>query len=138
MSAACVDGCGRPVHAQGMSAACHRRWDRAGRPASGPPPPLTPAERATRMNTARLGPADPYDQLWAQGEPERRAGRARNLAADLIRCVAASDAEGVRLLLHKVEDWFAFSVVLAECADPVRTAVVTGQLTQREEREDAA
>jgi hypothetical protein len=42
------------------------------------------------MNTARLGPADPYDQLWAQGEPERRAGRARNLAADLIRCAEVS------------------------------------------------
>jgi hypothetical protein len=64
-------------------------------------------------------------------EPERRIARARPLAADLARCVAASDAEGVRILLAKTRDWYAVAIVLAECADPGRTAIVT----QRQERQ---
>lgn len=59
-------------------------------------------------------------------EPERRIARAKPLAADLARCVAADDAEGVRILLHRAADWVALVIVLAECAEPARTAAVTG------------
>lgn len=64
-------------------------------------------------------------------EPERRIARARPIAADLVRCVAARDAEGVRILLHRVRDWHAVAIVLAECAEPARTAAVTQQ-TERQ------
>lgn len=39
MTARCCCGCGRPAVARGMANACWKRWDRTGRPASGPPPP---------------------------------------------------------------------------------------------------
>lgn len=58
-----------------------------------------------------------YDARWAAGEGDRRAARAVSLAADLVRCVTAEDAEGVRLLLHKVRDWHALAVVLAAAKD---------------------
>jgi hypothetical protein len=58
-----------------------------------------------------------YDARWAAGEGDRRAARAVSLAADLIQCVAAEDAEGVRRLLHKVRDWHALAVVLAAAKD---------------------
>lgn len=48
---------------------------------------------------------------------DQRAADVRFLAIDLIRCVAAGDAEGIRLLLHKVRDWYAFAVVLAAVRD---------------------
>jgi hypothetical protein len=58
-----------------------------------------------------------YSARWVAGEGDRRAARAMSAAADLIRCVAAEDAEGVRLLLHKVRDWHALAVVLAAAKD---------------------
>ena len=68
-------------------------------------------------------------------EPERRIARAKPVAADLARCVAARDAAGVGILLRRVRDWEAVAIVLAECAEPERTAIVTGrQERQREER----
>lgn len=63
----------------------------------------------------------------------RRLARARAAAADLIRCVAATDAQGVRILLHRVRDWPALAVVLAECAEPSRAAVVTGVTADEDE-----
>ncbi|MBO0813611.1 MAG: hypothetical protein J2P30_00430 [Actinobacteria bacterium] len=83
-------------------------------------------ERLALMRAARDPAPDPYDLTWLAGEPERRADRARPVAADLIRCVAASDAEGVRLLLARVRDWPALAVVLAECCEPGRAEIVCG------------
>ena len=48
----CSCGCGRPVVAAGLARACYSRWDRAGRPASGPPPPLSHAGRTARSTAA--------------------------------------------------------------------------------------
>jgi hypothetical protein len=58
-----------------------------------------------------------YDTRWAAGEGDRRAARAVSLAAALVRCLAAEDAEGVRRVLCKVRDWYAFAVVLAAARD---------------------
>jgi hypothetical protein len=63
------------------------------------------------------GPDDGYAARYAAGEGDRRAARAMSLAAALTRCVAAEDAEGVRIVLHKVRDWHAFAVVLAAAGD---------------------
>lgn len=73
---------------------------------------------------------DGYDARWEACEGDRRAVEAMPLAADLIRCVAMGDAEGVRVLLGKVtepQDWYSLAVVLAGCADPAQAAVVTGR-----------
>lgn len=87
-----------------------------------------------RLPVPQPGP-EPEDDLPPSPvpalEPERRIARARPLAADLARCVAARDAAGVGILLRKVRDWHAVAIVLAECADPGRTAIVT----QRQERQ---
>ena len=138
MIAACACGCGRtgPIHAPGLAPGlvqpCYKRWIRAGRPPGGPPAPLSMAEQSARMNAARLAALDPYDSQWearrAAAEPERRATQAKRVAGDLVRCVAARDAEGIARLCCKVTDWPALGVVLAECADPARTAVVTGRI----------
>ena len=144
---ACKCGCGRTeIHAYGLAQPCYKRWHRAGRPASGAPAALSMAEQSERMNAARLArlaEQDPYDGEWETrrlaAEPERRATRAKLAAADLIRCVAASDAEGIARLVRRVSDWAALAVVLAECADPARTAVVTGIAARANEpREDVA
>ena len=151
--ALCRCGCGRKVHACGYASGCYRRWVRQGRPASGPRPPMSTAERVALSSAWRVREPEPepllldaYDITWgahqraqqAGPSPEERARRARGTAADLIRCVAASDAEGIRLLLHKVTDWPALAVVLAECASPDRAAVVTGNQHRQEGRADAA
>jgi hypothetical protein len=60
---------------------------------------------------------DGYGTGWVAGEGDRRAARAIPLAADLVRCVNAGDAEGVRLLLCRVRDWPALAVVLAAARD---------------------
>ena len=144
MIAACACGCGRtgPIHAPdlapGLVQPCYKRWLRAGRTASGAPAALSMAEQNVRMNAARLAALeDPYDSQWEArrlaAEPERRAGRAKLAAGDLVRCVAARDAEGIARLLRKVTDWPALGVVLAECADPARTAVVTGMAAKATE-----
>lgn len=81
------------------------------------------------------GEPDGWDLEWHAGEPDRRADRARPLAAALVRCVAASDGHGVGVVLERVRrsgDWEALAVVLAECASPARTAVVTGMAATRE------
>lgn len=109
--------------AHGWCESCCRRWHKAGRPASGPPPP-----KSRRHLTA---PPDPYELAWYASLPERRIDRARPLAADLIRCVDRRDAEGVRLLLARVRDVNALLVVLAECAGPERAAVVCGMAAGR-------
>ena len=102
------------------------------------------AEQSARMNAARLAALeDPYDSEWearrVAAEPERRNGKAKRVAGDLVRCVAARDAEGIARLCCKVTDWPALGVVLAECADPRRTAVVTGRVqVATEPRRDVA
>ena len=58
-----------------------------------------------------------YETAWEAGEGDRRAARAVSLAAALVRCLAAEDAEGVRRVLCKVRDWYAFAVVLAAARD---------------------
>lgn len=130
---ACPQDCGKPAAPgrRGYSEACHSRWLRAGKPEGGPPPPLGMAERMAIARAARpvTRPPDTYEAQWYAGEPERKVGRARPLAAALARCVAARDAHGVELVLHKLvtwEDMAALAVVLAECASPERTAAVTG------------
>jgi hypothetical protein len=137
----CSCGCGAPAWCLGYARPCYARWARAGRPASGPPAPMSHAERTASAAAARMVkqarargeaepvilPPDTYDLDWLAGEPERRAERVKGAAMDLIRCVAASDAEGIRLLACKVRDWPALAVVLAECADLGRAAVVTGR-----------
>ena len=134
----CGCGCGEPSSIRGYSKRCYQRWHHNGFPEGGPRPPLTAAESGRRSGQARAPEPDPYDLQWLAGEPERRARRAKWVAADLVRCVAADDAEGVRLLLHRVTDWPALAVVLAECADPYRTAVVTGSASVDQEAADAA
>ena len=57
----CAD-CPRPLRprtnqrgykgANGRCEACDRRWRKAGRPGSGPPPPMTAAERTARSTAA--------------------------------------------------------------------------------------
>src|ERR1019366_2189127 len=146
---ACACGCGRtgPIHAPGLAPGlvqpCYKRWIRAGRPPGGPPPPLSMAEQNARMNAARLAALDPYDSEWAArraaAEPERRATQAKIAAGGLGPGGGASDAEGIARLLHRVTDWAALAVVLAECADPRRTAVVTGMAARATEpRRDVA
>lgn len=120
----CGCACGRPARTAGYASACYKRWLAAGKPETGPPAPLTQAETARRSALAR---SDPYDLEWLAGEPERRVRRVRAQAAALVRCMAADDAEGIRILLQeRVTDWVALAVVLAECADPARTAIVCG------------
>ena len=135
----CPQNCGQPAKARGYASACYQRWRAAGRPASGPPVPVSPQDAGYRSADARNRKSglvvDDSDALSLAiagdirvrraAEPERRATRAKGWASALVRCVAADDAEGIRLLLHRVTDWPALAVVLAECADPYRTAVVT-------------
>lgn len=71
-------------------------------------------------------------------DPEMRIARVKGAVADWQRCVAARDAEGVRLLLHRVTDWVAFAIVLGECACPERTAAVTGRPGTYQRKEHAA
>ena len=71
-------------------------------------------------------------------EPERRIARAKPVAADLARCVAARDAAGVGILLRRVRDWEAVAIVLAECAEPGRTAIVTSRQDQHRKEATAA
>ena len=132
----CSCGCGRPAWCRGYARACYSRWIRNGRPESGPPPAVPGPERMARARAVMWArgdaapavlPPDLYDLNWLAGEPERRVTRVKGAAADLIRCVSASDAEGIRLLACKVRDWPALAVVLAECADLGRAAVVTGR-----------
>lgn len=64
-------------------------------------------------------------------EPERRVRKVMPAAAALVRCVQATDAHGVSVVLGKAARWDgrdrdALLIVLAECADPGRTAAVTG------------
>jgi hypothetical protein len=133
--ALCSCGCGRPhgPRHREWADACWKRWDRADRPASGPPPVMPQSERLARANAVRGGgtpsrtalPVDGYDRAWAAGEPERRIRRVNPLASDLIRCVAQSDAEGISVLMGRIRDWPALAIVLAECAAPARTMTVT-------------
>src|ERR1035441_835825 len=124
MNAVCKCGCGRTViHAFGLAQPCYKRWLRSGRPASGAPAALSMAEQNARMNAARLAALeDPYDSQWEArrlaAEPERRAGRAKLAAADLVRCVAARDAEGIDRLLRQITDWAGLGVGLAGGGEP--------------------
>lgn len=125
----CLCGCGGAAVIRGCTKTCYKRWQRNSfLPESGPLPPMSNADRGLRSGTARTPGSDPYDVQWLAGAPERRVRRAKRAAADLVRCVAADDAEGVRLLLHRVSDWHALAVVLAECAEPRRTALVCATL----------
>ena len=145
----CACGCSQPAGLRpqrGMRRSCYSRWLKLGKPGLPLPPALTTAQRlalarAAKDAKARLKAAEdaPYEpdeddlawarELWARrrDEPENRAKRARPLAAALIRCVGSDDAAGIDLLLSKVRDWKALTVILAECADPARTAIVTCQ-----------
>ena len=123
----CRCGCGEPATVRGCSKRCYDRWHYAGFPEGGPRPPLAPAECGRRSGAARTPEPDPYDLQWLAGEPERRIARTRGQAADLVRVVAARDGGGVSRLLEKITDHDALLILLAECADPYRTAVVTGR-----------
>jgi hypothetical protein len=150
---ACDWDCGAAIYRGRYGQACYRRWNRAGRPAGGPPPPMSPERRAAlggqkfrenrrAADIATAGhPADgddapalepdEYDLAWLAGEPDRRAERVKPLARDWIRCVHQSDAGGLQILAGKVQDWPALAVVLAECASPERVLVATGAPERR-------
>jgi hypothetical protein len=115
--------CGQPHHANGFCQACNSRWSRAGRPGTGPPPPMSAADKGALSSAAK---ADPYDLQWIAGAGERRVMRVRRQAAHMVQVVQARDAAGFARLLEKVTDPDALYVVLAECADPARTTIVTG------------
>jgi hypothetical protein len=122
----CADGCGEPAATRGYSRRCYRRWYDQGFPEGGPRWPMTALERGRRSAQARAPKPDPYDLEWLAGAPERRIRRVRPQVADLVRCVAARDGAGVGRLLEKITDTEAAFITLAECADPVRTAIVCG------------
>lgn len=46
----------RPHKAYGMCGPCYDRWDRAGRPENGPPPPMTRRETGLKAAAARRRP----------------------------------------------------------------------------------
>jgi hypothetical protein len=95
---------------------------------------LARASRLARLEAAENAPYEPddYDLAWAREiaarrdrEPGRRIAAARGLAAALIRAVGAGDRQGIAVALRKARaDWEALAIVLAECADPERAAVV--------------
>ena len=134
----CKCGCGQPATTKGYCDASYARWRRAGFPEGGPRPPLSRAECGLRSAVARAPGPDDYDLRWAAAGPERRVNRVRRQAAHLIRCVAARDGAGVARLLEKVRDAEALLIVLAECCDPARAAVVCGPLMAAAERSEVA
>jgi hypothetical protein len=71
-------------------------------------------------------------------DPEHRIARIKGAVADWQRCIAARDAEGIRLLLHRIQDWPAFAVVAGECMSPERTAEVTGRPLRIQQRKEQA
>ena len=46
----CACGCGLPVFCKGYASGCYKRWVNAGRPASGPPPPVPQAATTAAIN----------------------------------------------------------------------------------------
>ena len=105
----------------GWCGACTRRWRAHGKPASGPPPPMSARQAASLGGTVSAqAREDTYELTWMAARPERRIRNAAPFASDLARCVGARDAEGVRRLLYRFnasaqwEDWAALAIVLAE------------------------
>jgi len=87
---------------------------------------MTGAERAARRSQVRraLEAVDTYELEWQASMPQRRIRWEAPRAAALVRTVGASDAAGTDVVLRKVSDWQALAILLAECADPARTAAV--------------
>lgn len=78
----CACGCGRiiPAGRRGRFAvSCYERWQRAGKPASGPPPPMPAAPQLAiareRSTAARLGRLEDYSELRSWGVSVKDAAR---------------------------------------------------------------
>ncbi len=111
---------------------CTERWDRAGRPDAGPPPPMPNTESRRRASEARRirreawasepvrDPDAEYEAHWRLvAEPQRRIDRVP-VAAGLVLCVGARAAEGVRRLLWRHHgNREALVIVLAAAASRV-------------------
>lgn len=87
----CDCGCGRTAGESGYAPPCFRRWDRAGRPESGPPPPLPagPERRAPAVAALREAfeaRVDDYAWLRASGESVTSAARRVGIAEKTARC----------------------------------------------------
>lgn len=121
----------RPAVAHGWCKPCNRRWITHGRPATGPPPPMSHAERTALSNAARgvtEPEPDPYDLEQARlrrarrdAEPDERVYRAALLAADLARVVQSRDRYGVRELFARIaraRNADEVLIAFAACADP--------------------
>ena len=133
----CKCGCDQPLDVgarQGYAGACYRRWIRAGRPESGPPPPMSSkaiseAAIAAKLDARDPGPyvADPYDLEQArlrrqrqEAWPEMLGVRSIVRACRIVPVVRARDAHGVHVFLRRLnqEDLYGLVVALAETADP--------------------
>lgn len=62
------------IHARTWCRSCYGRWDRAGRPSSGPPPRPERPQRTPWIPTGRIGLAQlaRYGQLVAEGATRER------------------------------------------------------------------
>ena len=116
---ACPQQCGRPATRKGAGGdlyyeACFRRWDRAGRPDTGPPAPLSRKECLARAQEAKAEqPELPFEE-YAEVEPALRRARALPVAAELVRMVRVGDRQGLEILLGNFTDWGAVVVVQAQ------------------------
>lgn len=80
----------------GRCAACHSRWDRAGRPDGGPPPPQTPAWTPALHEAAIAARTRAYEDslrvfgaLVATGIPVKAAARRMGVAMSTAHRYAA-------------------------------------------------
>jgi hypothetical protein len=100
----CACGCGKPVipYAEG----CFVRWRKAGKPASGPPAPMTAAERTARSAAGNKAARDKrvarYARLRSAGYTPKQAARRMRVTYGTAleyerRAKAAVLADGARI-----------------------------------------
>jgi hypothetical protein len=94
-------GCHRLEWSCGWCLPCYKRWNRAGRPAAGPPAPMTSAERTARSTAtnraAMAGRIEDYADLRSWGNDIQtaayRAGIARSTACAYERTITEETAD---------------------------------------------
>ena len=142
MSRPCADGCGRPgiYSAPGgvLADTCFRRWERAGKPATGAPPPQKggrkPGSRRHLADTAEAEAAAAY----CLAEAARRITREQSRAAAYLAVRGGRDQIAPRRVLERVQDAEAFSV-LTGCRGNAEAAVrLLASLTNVISDEEAA